>query len=452
MATALKDYDPELYDIALTDPRAHVETFYTSNAGSIVTVTNGTVSAVSSILVLCIIFRSPKGLDSVYHRIITGLTLFNLMYSVAIAFNTLPMPSDMIYQQFEGLVMGNTSSCTAQGFFAFLGGTGSTLSCASLLIYYLHSIRYKKSDIQISKCLEPCLHAVSLIVVFGLSLSLLAFHAYNPTPLDAWCTAIVYPWWCTNERDRPCLIRGARESYVVYFILLSVSIIMGLTMCASLILLVLEIRSKRNIMKMQLKQVQDSALAPTKLIIEEIRHHEKILSQCIIYLIVYFVTLFFPFYMMIHGTDRSSNSVIPVLHLIIRPLQGFFHMLIFVHHKVFNLRQVHGDLSLCRSLAMVLSAGEDPELIIQSLTILEDDTMEDHIGNPHNYAFNDPIEQSKEEIGSRSAGGVSKFAVESMDLMNLSLDCSEIYRSAGLSKDLSGFDISYQSDVTTSGP
>lgn len=304
LLAVLKDYDERLYNISLADERSQINTFYTSMAGTATAATTGSLSSIASILVLWVIFKSPRGLQTVYNRIIFGLTTSNLTMSLAMAFNTLPMPTDMIYHQFQGIILGNTYSCTAQGFFMMFGASCSTMYSASLLVYYMFAIYKKRTDQQISKCLEPSLHVVSLGYALSYTVSLLALEAYNPTPLDAWCTAITYPWYCPDERDKPCLIRAKRESYIVYFALAGSSFIILVTMVVSLFLVVLEIRSERLIVKLFLKRFQSQDLPPSQKIQEQLTRNKQILRQCFVYFIVYLVVLFFPLFNMIHGSSR----------------------------------------------------------------------------------------------------------------------------------------------------
>ena len=93
------------------DPRANVETIFTSLTGIVITIISASISIIASALVIYIILRSMKGLrKSVYHRIMFGMNAADILQSTAIAFTTLPMPKDMIYS-FKGVVIGNHTSC-----------------------------------------------------------------------------------------------------------------------------------------------------------------------------------------------------------------------------------------------------------------------------------------------------------------------------------------------------
>ena len=148
---------------------------YTSVTGVVIATTSGTISSLCSLQK-----ESYLGLATVYRGLIFSLSIFEVTISVAIVLATLPMPKDMIYQQFEGLLLGNTDTCTAQGFFFVLGGTCASMYNCFLLVYYLLSIRYQMKDSTISKLIEPLMHGYALAYGFSILISLIAVDAFNP--------------------------------------------------------------------------------------------------------------------------------------------------------------------------------------------------------------------------------------------------------------------------------
>lgn len=74
------------------------------------------LSTLSSLVIIYIISRSTVSFGSVYHHIIFG-SVADILQSIAMALTTLPMPMEMIYEQFNGLiVVGNNKTCSIQGF------------------------------------------------------------------------------------------------------------------------------------------------------------------------------------------------------------------------------------------------------------------------------------------------------------------------------------------------
>jgi len=153
----------ELYEKAINDERTHLETVSTSLLGATIPCISGSISVVSCALIIFIILRSTVGLSTTYHRLIFGLSVAVTMYSFALALSTLPMPTDMMYDQFEGRYIGNTLTCTIQGFVFFYFSSVALGYNVVLCLYYLCSIRYKMSEAHIRKCVEPSLHAAAIL-------------------------------------------------------------------------------------------------------------------------------------------------------------------------------------------------------------------------------------------------------------------------------------------------
>lgn len=189
--------DDALYNRTINDDRTHEETFYTSITAVAIAATSALISALASMAIMFIAVK--KKLNTVYHRLMFAVSAADIVLSLSIALTTLPMPKDMIYEQFQGLVLGNTNTCNAQGFAFMFGSWCTAMYNAGLTIYYLCSIRYGMDERIIQRYIEPAIHAVSISFGIIVSFILLTNESFNPTPHDVWCTASVYPWWCSGK-------------------------------------------------------------------------------------------------------------------------------------------------------------------------------------------------------------------------------------------------------------
>jgi len=122
----------------------------------------GGLSSMSSILIVYIILRSEKRLSSIYHRIMFGMSLADLLSSISIALSTLPMPSSMpkeeeyLYKNWQGRTrLGNTYTCNAQGFFQSFGFITTIHYNCMLCVYYACAIAFAMQDKTIKKRVEP---------------------------------------------------------------------------------------------------------------------------------------------------------------------------------------------------------------------------------------------------------------------------------------------------------
>ena len=98
----------------MDDVMSSSSSFYFTKTGIIIPTITGTVSFLSSALIIFIILRTVTTTRwSAYHRIIFGLSLVDCFTSLAIALTTIPMPKDVIYP-FEMPSYGNVVTCEIQ--------------------------------------------------------------------------------------------------------------------------------------------------------------------------------------------------------------------------------------------------------------------------------------------------------------------------------------------------
>ena len=367
---ALSDYDPELYNITLADERTHLETVYTSVVGVSIAATTGACSSFCSLVIMYLILKSRSKLSTIYHRLIFCLSIYEVIISIAIAFTTLPMPKDMIYNQFNGLILGNTSTCSAQGFLFILGAQSAGLYNSFLMVYYLLSIRYQMPDANISKLVEPLMHAYTTAFGFSISISLLVFDAYNPTPYDVWCTAITYPYWCPGSQDQACLIRGSRSSYHVRNIMLLHNILSATVVLSSLCLVIWTIYSQERLFVMYRANII-SRLRLQETFEQDFYLTKAILKQASAYALSFLLVNIFPFISMVFG--RPNNTFLSIAHLLLRPSQGVFNLLIFLYHKIYNIKRNNRNASLCHAIVDIFNGSYEPENAISTIYLVRQD-------------------------------------------------------------------------------
>ena len=154
--------------------------------GEIVPRITGSLSVVSSVLIIVLVLRSSTRLSSTYHRIMVGLSTTDIFSSTAMALTHLPFPrpglSPCIDQySYQGLRLGNTQTCTAQGFFLVFGQLSTYAYNAALSIYFACAIYFKLKKRTMQNRVEPVLHLVAVVVPFSLALTPLVDENYNPT-------------------------------------------------------------------------------------------------------------------------------------------------------------------------------------------------------------------------------------------------------------------------------
>ena len=122
-------------------------TVCTTVYGEIVPRITGSISIVSSTLLIYIIIVSPTKLTSVTYRIMFGMSISDIIGSIMMALSHLPMPRvDQSYKfdsyNFQGQRIGNNFTCSAQGFLASFGIMCTCGYNAMLCIYGMHACMY----------------------------------------------------------------------------------------------------------------------------------------------------------------------------------------------------------------------------------------------------------------------------------------------------------------------
>ncbi len=186
------------------------------------------VSAVSSCLILYVIFKSGEKLRTPLNRLLAGLSIADLFQSISIAFGRFSIKFE------DGLpVPISTVRCDTQGFFMVIGSTMSPFYNCSLCINYLAKIRYSQNDDSISRRLEPFLHFVPIAwSLFGACYAL-SEQAINPYIGDCWIHPL--PFDCMEDEKPECTrgknavrIRWIVSGAPLLLILLSIIILMSI--------------------------------------------------------------------------------------------------------------------------------------------------------------------------------------------------------------------------------
>ncbi len=403
----------------INDERLEVETLFTNAKGIATSVTSSLISTCSSILVIYIIMRSAKGLrDSVYHRILFGMSVFAILQSLAIAFVTLPMPKDMIYRQFQGLVLGSKFTCRVQGFSLSLGSISGVMYNVMLSIYHLCSIRYDMPDDVFSKRLEPWLHSLSIFSGTLIAVLLRVADGFNPNPTQSsWCTATSYPYYCSThvydyEKQKFLEFGGI---FITVFSFTALIILLS-----SMGLIVAHVRRQERdsandyaqddnnnngtepprVLRPRRNRPTASNNLQRRIQEQHLLYTKTISRQAWTYTIINLYNHFMIFTLpMIR--NLTNNAVLPtwwqVLILVMRPLQGLFNCIIFIYHKVNSLQKNDPSLEFWPALKMVLRGEEGQERIISDLTLVRHHNALSQISFAGHMSIEEDVDDESDE-------------------------------------------------------
>ncbi len=205
-----------------------------SGHAQVIATLSGSISTVWSLLIISIILRSPSKLSTVYNKIVFSLSFWDTLSSVSVAVSTLPMSkqdvldvymfdtvaeyideSITLVYNFDGAVLGNARTCTAQGFAITAGQAFAMLSNVTLSVYYMSSIRFKMTDKKVRGKLLPIMIIISCVIGLPVCVMPLIMGLYNPQPFEP-CTVIgSYPHLC-NMKNNNSTDTNADNTAILY--------------------------------------------------------------------------------------------------------------------------------------------------------------------------------------------------------------------------------------------
>jgi hypothetical protein len=208
--------------------------FFTHEA-QVIPTTTGTISALSSMLVISIIVRSqhldrgdiiPNNTNhthkhnpgvtrccrklssplsmSTYHLIMFFFSFWDIITSIAIALTTIPMPADIheTYKYpFASNAYGTAGTCKTQSFLILMGQSFTICSNIFLSVFYLCSIRYGMTETTMKRKLVPAMLALSCVFSIPVAIAPLITGVLNPSPMLPYCTIGIDPSSCMNMND-----------------------------------------------------------------------------------------------------------------------------------------------------------------------------------------------------------------------------------------------------------
>ncbi|GFH46328.1 hypothetical protein CTEN210_02802 [Chaetoceros tenuissimus] len=346
----------------------------------IIPTVSGSISFISSMLIIYVILKSPKLVFSTpYHRIMFGLSIGDCIISLAIALTTIPMPRDVIYP-FAQSSYGNIATCNAQAY-AQIGGSGATFGMSVVLyIYYGCSLVFHMKNVTFRKWIE------TPMVIFLLLLFLAPLfysdneEGHNPSPTSVYCTRREYPDKCTKDTDSDCREEG-RGNFSAFWV--NIALVTFVVLIIDMCLIVFSFYRAERKLKAQQEDNNSTASDIEIFVDDELKeikgHKRRITKEALMYIASFFAIWIFAVLYADLVESKDSFKDIPVLaalRYVFQPLQGFLNMLIFFYHKMEILKgkDEHHSLSFRERFKMVLlhpeKALEEKKMVISNLPML----------------------------------------------------------------------------------
>ena len=123
---------------------------------SILPIPSAILSVMGSYFIIHMVNTSEK--TSPYHRLLLGMSISDIIYSVTLASAAFLRPQDKSHWVWA---KGNDATCSAVGWLVHVG-MSATLYITMLSFYFLLSTRFRFTNEQIAKRIEPWMHFISI--------------------------------------------------------------------------------------------------------------------------------------------------------------------------------------------------------------------------------------------------------------------------------------------------
>eukprot|EP00956_Cyclotella_meneghiniana_P035354 scaffold114268_cov37-Cyclotella_meneghiniana.AAC.4 len=311
--------------------------------------TSATISMISSCCIIRMIMKSQDRLSTTYHRLLLGMSVGDILFSLPLITFAAMAPTDLSYMVWNA--RGNQATCTTAGFFVTIGVYLTLFYSCSLNIYYLILIKYNKSESYIRKKVEPFLHGIPISLALIWSIIGIVNKIYNDGGTGSCLTATYNPPHCDGYEDGevregftiPC---GRGQGEVFYTISgIVVLLIPPVVIGVSLAMLYRHVSKQEKIMSRYgagaLNTTSDQSASDQN---RDRAFSRAVLNKAIAYSSSYFLTWLWHIGGAIMGLQGAEKIPLAYKYLwnIFGPLQGFFNLLIFMHPKVQAVKKSNG--------------------------------------------------------------------------------------------------------------
>ncbi len=321
--------------------------YSTLRANVIIPKITGLLSITGSGYIAQDVLRNPhKRTNSIYHRLMLGLSVSDIIYSTsAFVLTSWPIPRGY----FIGAA-GNVATCDTSAFFSSIGMFATPLYNCSLVTYYLLQLKYNWVDRKL-RAIEKWLHVVPWTVGLGVGVGGLASRAFGPLFTGCWATQ-AYPIECTFPGSDVECIRGGNNQQIYFGVLYFLNVLLSI-----LYVSISMFRVYRAVVTVERNSEKYSFAATTLARLKHGRQGEqerkrkrrkrsrKIVIQGVLYSSALVLISIFPlvsFLQLLFRTEEAGLPQIETCIAIFSPLQGFFNTFIYlmpIFQKMYKMRR-----------------------------------------------------------------------------------------------------------------
>jgi len=237
--------------------------------------------------------------------------------------------------------VGNTSSCSAQGFFFLFGFAGEALYQAAISLNILLLIVFGWKQETFSKKVEKPMHFIIIAFALVLAIIPLAYETYNPDCGECY-PLVLYGECSTKDEGEVCVVRGNLQVYnVIRFIAGATFCIVLLFTTVAMVWVYLYVRRQETRNRRYIFGGSNNTD----------NHRESRRIRKILFL--YTLSLYFayvPALLAVVANDPISESISDTLF----PLLGFWNMLVYFLPNCLKYQRDHPGTWLVTAYFQVL--------------------------------------------------------------------------------------------------
>jgi len=374
---------------------------------------SGSVSAIGSSLIILMIFRGKTKLTRTQNRLLLPMCIFDILSSIAQSLSTLPMDTKSNDHCAPGVgARGNHGTCTAQGFFYFLGLVVPGYN-AALCIYYAMVIRWKKTDEE-TKRVEPYLHALAIGPVFVAAIVALCNDLYGNMGVVCFLTNKQF-----EDISDEIVAKKRKFVYAIALIMCVVFVTIISTIVYTMVAVYSTVKEQEQ--RMNLYRFERPGAPKRKSKLASTTEDTKV--QAYLYVLGFLITYTFPTiaFMIYQIFYQVVPFAIIFLQGMLTPLQGFWNFLIFIRPRFNMATKNYPEMSFWKKLLITVFAnsGDNDDGDVRSVKGRGSNTSNMYktnslLGAPNSNSRSHNSKSSNSNLRGSQGGnlGESRFPVE----------------------------------------
>lgn len=314
------------------------------------------LSLYGSASIVYIVLVSRKWRSGLYHRLIFGLSISDILFSTNFLFSPYLQPAS---DELLGSV-GTITTCSISGFFLY-SVFGTVLYNFSLSLCYFLTVCHNVNEADISRRYEKWMHAIPVTIWLAFGAVGFSLDAFNSARSPRLCDVNFYPTGCDLDGDYSDCTRGLYTNEIGYFGLAVVAV-------PAMVSIFLTYRVHRHVQR-QFNVGRRHSFSNR---LEDPRQRDRqwqVASQAVMYSASFLNSFLWPMAYAavedIGGLERSHLGR-PAIHTFVviatsmAALQGLFNFFVFIRPRYLAWRKIGGDEQGRIWAVMKVYSGETP--------------------------------------------------------------------------------------------